>query len=753
MRTTFDEIEGELSQVISPDSTFSLEITDLQAIPLSERESKLNRHIRDEAAVPFNLAKGPLFRARIFRLQPEEAVLVTTVHHILSDGWSHKVMQNDLWAAYDSLTDGRKPSLPPLTIQYSDFTTWQKEWLASDEAKEHLEFWTRTLSGDLPVLDFPTDRPLSKNRASQGAIETHLLPEELTQALKAFGQSQSVTMFMLMLAAFGALLSKYSEQNDILIGSPVANRRTETEPLIGPFSGPIALRLNLTSNPTLLELIQQARDITFDALGHTDLPFEILVENLKVRSSHGRNPLFQFYFFYQAAFLQPRKLKQLTVTPMPSFSVGTSFEMQLGIVERKEGLRAQLEYNPDLYDAATIRGVLQDYETVLRHFLADPAKHLKDVGPLGHSQRTNAFHQSADIRHAYVAPRNSTETDLVAIWEQVFQQPNIGVKDDFFDLGGQSLLAAKLMAAIEKKFHRRMDLSHLAAAPTVEALANILGKEAGEPTLIVPIKTGGHRVPLFCMHCGTGHVFRYREMAALLDDDQPVYGVCAPDLDTSKKVPTVEELATLYIHDIQRVQPHGPYQVTGLSFGGMVAYEVATQLVAAGEKVSLVALLDTGNPAYYRNLPLMKSLRFRTTYFIDRFQKYGRRLVKGEFKEMYHDLRDLVAWRADMLRFKLGLRSGIDQMREDTLKPVEDKVIMFASIGQEFTPKIFSGKVHLFRATGRTKEFGKDLTLGWDNVVKGGVEVYNVPGGHIGILEKPFVQTLVGYLNRALLGK
>ena len=369
LRTTFEEIDDELAQIISPARSFSLPTTDLSSVPAAQRDARLQQLIQEEASRSFDLEKGPLLRAHLFRLSENDHALLTVIHHILADGWSQRVIQDDLWAVYAALSENRQPSLVPLAIQYSDFTAWQKDWLDSSEAQEHLEFWKKKLSGDLPILDFPTDRPPSNRPASRGAIETLLLPEDLTTALRSWSKSQNVTVFTVMLSAFAVLLSRASKLEDVLIGSPVANRRPETEPLIGPFAGPVCLRIDLSGNPALQEVVSRVRDVTIDALSHTDLPFEVLLDNIKVRTIDGRKPLFQFYFFYQAAFLQPRQVGPLQITPLSTFSVGIPFELQLGIIERQEGLRAQLEYNPDLFDEPTIQKVLDSYESILRSML------------------------------------------------------------------------------------------------------------------------------------------------------------------------------------------------------------------------------------------------------------------------------------------------------------------------------------------------------------------------------------------------
>jgi thioesterase domain-containing protein/acyl carrier protein len=689
-------------------------------------------------------------RARLFRLDPRSHVLVVTIHHILADGWSQSIIQRDLWTAYEALAHGQEPSLPPLTVQYSDFTAWQKEWLLSPESQEQMEFWTKQLTPPLPVLDFPADRPPQNRPASHGAMETLLLPKELTSALKSLSQSQEVTMFVLMLACFDVLLSRYTNEEDVLIGSPVANRRPETELLIGPFAGPVCLRLNLSGNPTLHEMLNRVREVTLDAMSHTDLPFEVLVDKVKVRSVHGRNPLFQFYFIYQTAFLQSRELGDLAITPMPTFSLGTPFELQLALIERSEGVRAQLEYNPDLFDSSTIVGALTYYVEVLRGFVSSLEKRVTDIPLPPRSASAAPLLPVAGQHNQFVAPHDSTELQLLLIWERLLERIEIGVHDNFFELGGQSLLAAHLVAEVEKAFGRKIDLSTLLTAPTIEQLARHLrSKEATEYSSLVPIRPTGSKPPLFCVHGGGGHVLRFRAMAARLDPDQPFYGLRSPNLDGVVKKVTVEELATGYIRDIRSLQSHGPYNLSGASFGGLVAYEMATQLVAQGEQVGVVALFDTGNPAYYRDLSFSQSMRFRISYLIERFQSYGKRLLHGETWQLARDLGRSLQTRTTRVVWNIFRRLYSARQRPMP-GPLRDNVMMFTSVAQAYTPKPYTGRVTLFRAAGRTAEYGKDPALGWEEVVRGEIEIITVPGDHMTILEEPYVWKLVEQLSTCL---
>jgi non-ribosomal peptide synthetase component F/thioesterase domain-containing protein len=751
LHTTFENSDGELLQIISPPRPFRLERTTVAGLDLADKEEQLKQLVRDESQIPFDLAKGPLLRARLFELTSDDHVLLLTLHHILADGWSQSILQKELWTAYAAEDQSADAGLAPLNIQYSDFAAWQKEWLASEDSIEHRDFWLNALKPPLPVLDFPTDRPPQNRPASHGAIETYLLPTEISASLKKYAQKNNATMFTLMLACFGALLAKYSDQEDVVVGSPVANRRTETEPLIGPFAGPIALRLNLAGNPTLQELLLRVRDFTLDALSHSDLPFEVLLDKIRPLAVQRRNPLFQFYFFYQTAFLQPRKIGELTVSPMPTFSVGTPFELQLGFVERQEGIRAQLEYNPDLFDASTIRAILEYYGKILSALLDDANTRLSGLPIPRKPSITSAVTLNAQPQaRQFVAPRNSVELQLALMWERLIGRQPIGIHDDFFEIGGQSLLAAQMVAEIEKEYGKKVDLSTLLTAPTIIALAQRLqSEETGSQSSLVPIRATGSKPPLFCVHGGGGHVLRFRAMAARLDADQPFYGLRSPEADGVVARLTVEDLAAKYISDIRAVQPKGPYFLAGASFGGLVAYEMATQLNVAGEKVGLLGLFDTGNPAYYRDLSFGQSLQFQALYVIDRIRLYGRRLFKGETWELIRDLGRSIGARTSYIFFRVAQRFyGWSQ--KPLPSALRDNVKMFSAVGQAYTPKPYTGELTLFRAKGRTAEYGSNLSLGWNEVVTGGVRVINVPGDHMTILEEPFVWDLVEELRDCL---
>jgi non-ribosomal peptide synthetase component F/thioesterase domain-containing protein len=736
LRTTFEVFDNELAQIISPTSTstFSLPVTIITGGTLADSEASLKELIREEAQKPFDLVKGPVFRARLFRIAPEDHVLIITIHHILADGWSHNVFQRELWTAYEALREKRTPELAPLPIQYSDFTTWQKEWLVSAEAREHLEFWTKNLSGPLPILDFPTDHPPSNRPASHGAIETRLLPQDLAATLKTTSKAENVTMFTLMLACFAVLLSREAGQDDLIVGSPMANRRPETESLIGPFAGPVALRLNLSGNPSFAEVIRRAGDVTLDALGHGDLPFEALLQNVDLRSLAGRNPLFQFYFSYQTAFLQPRQLAHLTVTPMPTFSVGTPFEMQCAIIERQEGIRIQLEYNPDLYDASTIRNLLRAYQSSLRLLTSNRDFLISDLRIRSRPEREPSS-KIAHLKPGYVAPRDPVETDLAQIWASVFKLPRVGIMDDFFDLGGHSLLAARLLKRIDETLGKELSLASLLDASTIDRQAKLIRGDNRRSALsgTAARETGANQVPLFYL----GGDPSFRPLSLCLGALHEYYnlGMQASVIEALEDRSSLKCIAAYFVRVIRELRPEGPYMVGGWCSHGLLALEVAQQLRAQEQEVALVVMMETANPiarmAFSPWKRFVSAMQLKFNLLAREMKRgHGSTYIFGGITRAARSFWDAVG-------------PGPHVVRKS---PVE----ILYDAADNYQPEPYHHPVLLIRSVDKSFGFAQDLRLGWGGMFGDQLEICEVRGNHFTIYMNPNVEGLATAMNAHL---
>jgi hypothetical protein len=343
LRTTFRQTGREPKQVINP--PFSVELLPVEI----SGERGVADWIRKESRFIFDLSSGPLFRARLLRLNAREHVLLLTMHHIVSDGWSMSILLRELWAFYAADNKETAP-VPDLPIQYPDFAVWQQQKLQESSLAPHITYWKQQLAGIPAVLALPMDRPRPANRSFRGAGISFLVPAELTDKLRELSQHEGATLFMTLLAAFNVLLYRYTHQEDIAVGTPIAHRNhAEVEQLIGFFVNTLVMRTQCSGELTFRELLRKIKETSLSAYAHQDVPFEKLVEELHPERSLSHSPLFQVMFDLQNAPMQPMHLESLRLTPLP-FEPGTSkFDLTLTLNETANGLDGALEYSIDLF--------------------------------------------------------------------------------------------------------------------------------------------------------------------------------------------------------------------------------------------------------------------------------------------------------------------------------------------------------------------------------------------------------------------
>ncbi len=402
LRTTFSIVDGQPTQVIASKLMITLPVVDLRSLPAVQREAEVQRLVVQEARHPFDLAKGPLLRASVLKLADDEQVGLLTMHHIVSDGWSAGVLVREMAALYQAYCSGSPSPLPELPIQYADFAHWQREWLQGPVLQRQLDYWKKQLDGSPPLLELPEDHPRPAVQTFRGGHQSLQLPKAIGDALKAFSREEAATLFMTLLAAFKVLLNCYTRQDDLLVGTPVANRnRLEIEGLIGFFVNALVLRTDLSGNPTFRELVRRVRRVCVDAYAHQDLPFERLVEELHTERDLSRNPLFQVMFVLQNAPLRAVELPGLSLNPVIADGGTTHFDLTLHIVDTEQGLLATAAYNTDLFDADTITRMLAHFQTLLEATIRAPDRHLSELSLLTDTQRQQVLLGSNDIPSGY----------------------------------------------------------------------------------------------------------------------------------------------------------------------------------------------------------------------------------------------------------------------------------------------------------------------------------------------------------------
>ncbi|MGZ8267404.1 MAG: amino acid adenylation domain-containing protein, partial [Burkholderiales bacterium] len=484
LRATYSLIDDEPRQIVHADATLDLQLADLSDTPAVQQDEALQRLLLGETQRPFDLAKGPTLRLVLVRLSDREHVLLRVAHHISVDGWSAGILEQELSSAYNAFVSKREPAWAELPIQYADYAAWQREWLQSEVLEQQLGYWKAQLA-DLPTLALPTDRPRPAVVSDCGARALFDLPAPLLQGLKEVGRREGATLFMTLLAAFQVLLYRYSGQEDIAVGVPIAGRRrSELQGLIGFFANTLVLRGDLAGNPLFRELLARVRERALGAYTHQDVPFEKLVEELAPARDLSRNPLFQVMFALQNAPGATLALQGVQASPLALAGHTAKFDLSLAVRESDEGLHARWEYSTDLFDAATIERMARHFERLLEGIVADPQQRIGALPLLSAAERYQLLVEwndtAADRRdgcvHELFEDQAARSPDAVAV---VFEE--------------RQLTYAELNARANRVAHHLIDLGvkpevlvGLCMERSLEMIVGLLGI----------LKAGGAYVPL-----------------------------------------------------------------------------------------------------------------------------------------------------------------------------------------------------------------------------------------------------------------
>ncbi|MBE8967605.1 amino acid adenylation domain-containing protein [Nostocales cyanobacterium LEGE 12452] len=422
LRTTFPSVDGNPIQLIAPPTALTLPIHDLQGLSDEEQTDRIQQIAKSLASQPFDLAVGPLVQFALLQLCNQEYVLLLKMHHIIYDGWSLEIFQRELSQLYTAFTQGLPNPLAQLSIQYADFAVWQRQWLTGEVLDRQLNYWQQQLAGVSGILELPSDCPRPLVQSFRGGVERFQLDRDLTQRLKQLSQESDTTLFMTLLAAFLVLLSRYSGQLDIVVGSPIANRNSkDVEQLMGFFANTLALRGNLSGNPSFADFLAQVRQTTFSAYAHQDLPFEMLVEKLQPERDLSRNPLVQVMFSLQNAPQSSWNLPGLTIENMSlPLDETVKFDLDVGYWEVSGGLEGIWSYSADLFDATTITRIAQHFQTLLQAIVANPKAGVAELPLLSQAERHQLLVEWNDTQTNY--PQDKCIHQLFE--EQVERSPN-----------------------------------------------------------------------------------------------------------------------------------------------------------------------------------------------------------------------------------------------------------------------------------------------------------------------------------------
>jgi thioesterase domain-containing protein/acyl carrier protein len=770
LRTSFpSSTDGPFQQINS--GHFTLTTLDMRT---AGRDAML-RHARQFVRAPFNLGSGPLIRVALYQRAADDFWLVLVVHQMIFDGGSMRIFSLELARCYEAFSQGTTAQLEPLPLRYVDFAQWQRESLQGEPLEQSLTFWRSQFEKRYEPLCLATDRPRRNEGVSPGEQLPFAFPQWLMTGLKHLAYDYGVTPFAALLGSFQAFLGLCAGQNDVLTLVSVAGRnQSPLRRMIGLFANVLPMRLILSGALNFGQLLECAGEMTSAALSHQQLPLNRTLELLPSSTSHINAPALQSLVIYNNAPLPMLEVAGVTFTPSLDLDNGTAkFDFAIEVWDSPQNLSGHLKYRSDLYERATMERLLQHWETFVACGIANPFQALQSLplpfDPQATFQGTNVPQISGltvpavtesrvsfdhleddkrqstldDIHTGSFRPRNELEQRLTAVWEAAFDVRPVGIHDSFFGLGGHSLTAVKLIAAIEKETGQKLRLSTIFQQPTIARLARAMQVEQPSinPSSIVEIQPRGTKAPLFLVHgVGGGMFWGYNNLARQLGEEQPVYGFKSRGMDGLEEFTRIEDIASQYVAELLKFQPHGPYRLGGYCFGGNVAYEMARQLHAQGQQVAMLLLINCwpNNSSYTQ---LSWSLAFLGKAVWNFCMRLAHQVRSGA-KQPRDYFKWRTAWAVKRLRSlfaeNISGRLSVDDIVDLSERPEHERKLWRTHVQAwlQYQPQPYDGRIILFRTRGHPLVCSYDNQMGWSSFATGGVEVKICPGDHESILEE-----------------
>ncbi|MGK7941315.1 MAG: condensation domain-containing protein [Crocosphaera sp.] len=742
LRTSIVLEDDKPVQKISPQITIKLSIQDLSNLPIDEQNKKVETIKNDLATQPFDVMKLPLWRFQLLKLNTKKFILILTFHHIIFDRVSIGIFMQELAAVYTgSLTNNLSVLLEKKAKQYANFSQSQKQWL--DENREFLvNYWQNQLGGAMTSLKLPTLDSQYYGITYKGERKTAFIESSLTEKIKQLSHQLGVSLYTMLLASFKVLLHQYTHQEDIIICSPVAGRyRSQSRGVIGYFNNIVPIRSQLKTDLTFEQLLKQIAQVSKEAYEHQELPFQDILTLPNISSISLTKGMFALQNIDGLSIQLPNLQNRYEDLPNKSIN----FDLFLFIEEKEEGLLATLDYKTQIFSEVTIIQVLKQYQNTLTFLVHNPRIPINKLPDLSSHildlEKESTFISKPSISK-FIEPRNPIESKLKEIWQDLLGKKTLSITDSFFELGGNSIIAAQLFLRIEKEFNKKLPLTTLLKFSTIESLAStIKGEEISEFWgSLIAIQPQGFKPPFFCCPGVYGNVIYYRPLALLLGTDQPFYGLQSKGLD-GKDIPleTLEDMAAVHIQEIKTIQPQGPYYLGGHSFGAKLAFEIAQQLRSQGEKVALLALFDPEPPKVDRrlltltikNLETISKLSFPKAldYINKKIQSYVR-IISQSYNP------------------PLNSNQSIEYIVKNKLyapKVFENNM----QAGRNYIPKTYPGKITIFRAS-ELSTLEESHLQQWKELALEGFEVHQIPGDHHSLLQEPNIKTLAEKIKMCL---
>ncbi len=749
LRTQLDENDGGVVQIILNEMPFALfPAENLSTLPAAARENRLADRLDELTAETFELRRAPLFRAKMFRLAEQEHVLFFMPHHIIWDGWSFDIFYQEISAIYEAYLQGRRNPLAELPVSYGDFSVWHRAWSKGPEHERQVAFWRERMIRHGNPAALPIDKPRRSSMTGTGHTEGVAVDHGQTQALHELASKSGATMFAATLAVYSVLLHDYSRQKTLVIGTPVRARNApELEGIMGFFNNLLLLHIEIVPAETFVQLLMRIKALVIECFAHPDAPLEELARELPAVAKDRPPLLYQALFSFQDARQRATRWGELEHSMIPLFQRGATEDLGMWFLESAKGLQGGITYNADILANATAKRLQARYLQLLHAVLESSESTIAGLvgpasAPLNTDIEAETDNKDRENRHldgdelmdesesGFVAPRNDLEIGLATVWQRVLGVERVGLHDNFFDLGGNSLGAIALGAEMEKSTGIPVDIGEVFRSPTIAKLVKSMGPNAEKSaSVVVPLQPSGNGTPIFCI-CG---INIYADLAKTIGKAQPVFGVYVAEEQviatqaTRGEMPDVSigRLVEAYYTAIMRFRPQGPYRLAGFSLGGILALELASLMRRRGAEVEVIVLLDTFLPqAYHKNW--YKLIRTKCKELLGRVK----RKVQALFQPRDPN-------RSENKEPKKKEDSGYALLR----------ALAFEAAAAKWRPDpaLVEIPIVLFQAADLSKEYPHldfEEDYGWRQYFGGKFTTYSVPGDHLGILRPPNVEVL-----------
>lgn len=746
-RSVFRIVEGRLIQVVLASQALNLSLENLGG-PSEEREVKMQEWVHKESMRPFDLTRDSPLRCTLVGLARDDWVLLLVTHTLVFDDWSSGVLIRELSESYSAFAGGGTPLSLDLPFQFGDFVRWQRPRLQGPELEAHLDFWRPHLVSSHGFEHLKPDFPRPATNSHAGAKHTVILPAAQVDSLMALSRQEHVSLFMVLLSGFKCLMHYYSGDEAIGVASCAANRQLEeVEGLIGRFGNSALLKTSLSGNPTFGELFRRVQEVTLDALSHLEVPFGMLLEKIGPAGSPGPARPFQMMFILQNAPKESWQLPGLSVDWSPLETTTSKLDLIVWL-KTEPRLEITLEYATQVFAPASMKKLLVDYQSILETMARDPKRRVNDSPVSARREPVIARVDPAPANGVALATdRSGIERRMIEIWKGAFKPREVDVTKNFFELGGDSLLAVRLFAQINKEFQCKMPLSVLLGAPTIDQLVQIVfDRQPVSSSSLVPVQPKGAKAPLFFVHASGGEPGGSLELSACLGPDQPVYGLRSRSLCGEPAQRSIPEMAEYYVTCIRTIQPKGPYYLSGFCFGGLVIYEMARFLTSQNETVAVLAIFDSPAPGSLKVIDCIKN-RIRHDLW-----KLRRGEVPLSFPIVSNRIRRVAR---HALRSLKGALSGVGGLAprksaKDLERELLDVSFTNVAAAKSYYPGAYSGPITLFLTSEAYALYGTDLNERWLAFGPGGIEFHSSDGEHLKQLEDPFVRSLAEKLEKCI---